>query len=248
MLGPVAPEVRDRFVRALLGVEQLCTRDLRDPEMLCMANRSSARPGQSPLAGEFRDTDISCYSVDMTRYEDSTGRGRGHRGRGRWPEESEFGARWGGPPFGGRRMRRGDIRPALLRTLLDGPAHGYEAIRRLEERTGGLWRPSPGSVYPTLQLLEEQGLLRSHEDAGKRIYELTDIGRAEAEAGPGPERGFPWDNEESLTGHRALRRAVAQLMLASKQVQVAGDPDLLERATAIVKEARQKLYQLLAES
>src|SRR5258708_40196208 len=111
----------------------------------------------------------------MTRYEDSRERGgRGHRGRGRWEEGSGFGTwggppwggpPWGGPPFGGRRMRRGDIRPALLRTLLEGPAHGYEIIRRLEQRTGGLWKPSPGSVYPTLQMLEEQGLLRSTEDA-----------------------------------------------------------------------------------
>jgi DNA-binding PadR family transcriptional regulator len=148
----------------------------------------------------------------------------------------------------GRRMRRGDIRVALLRALEAGPAHGYEIIRRLEEGSGGLWRPSAGSVYPTLQLLEEQGLLTSHEDGGKRVYELTDSGRAEAEAGAGSGRGFPWDSEEGLTGYRALRSAVSQLVLATKQVQVAGEPELVERAAVIVKEARQKLYQLLAES
>ncbi len=145
-------------------------------------------------------------------------------------------------------MRRGDIRPALLRALIEGPAHGYEIIRRLEERSGGLWRPSAGSVYPTLQLLEEQGLLRSHEDGGKRVYELTDEGRAEAESGPEEARAFPWDSGEGLSGHRALRSALSQLFLATKQVQVAGDPALLEAAAGIVKEARQKLYQLLAES
>lgn len=145
-------------------------------------------------------------------------------------------------------MRRGDIRPALLRALLDGPAHGYEIIRRLEERSGGLWRPSAGSVYPTLQLLEEQGLLRSQEDGGKRVYELTDEGRTEAEAGPANGREFPWESEEGLTGHHALRSAVSQLFLAAKQVQVAGDPALLESAAGILREARQKLYQLLAES
>jgi DNA-binding PadR family transcriptional regulator len=145
-------------------------------------------------------------------------------------------------------MRRGDIRVALLGALQSGPAHGYEIIGRLEEGSGGLWRPSAGSVYPTLQLLEEQGLLSSHEDSGKRIYELTETGRAEAASGAGSERGFPWESEEGLTGHRALRSALSQLILATKQVQVAGEPELVERAAAIVKEARQKLYQLLAES
>jgi DNA-binding PadR family transcriptional regulator len=144
-------------------------------------------------------------------------------------------------------MRRGDIKPALLRTLLDGPAHGYEIIRRLEERSGGLWRPSAGSVYPTLQMLEEQGLLRSHEDGGKRVYELTDEGRTEAEASPG-DRGFPWEGDQDLRGHRALRTAMGQLFLATKQVQAAGDPNLVEAAAGILKEARQRLYQLLAEA
>jgi DNA-binding PadR family transcriptional regulator len=145
-------------------------------------------------------------------------------------------------------MRRGDIRPALLQTLLDGPAHGYEIIRRLEERSGGLWRPSAGSVYPTLQLLEEAGQLTSHEDGGKRVYELTETGRTEAEAAPSDSPGFPWGDGEGLTGYRALHNAVAQLVLASKQVQVAGDPALVEQAATIVKDARQKLYQLLAEA
>lgn len=145
-------------------------------------------------------------------------------------------------------MRRGDIRVALLRALRDGPAHGYEIIRRLEEGSGGLWRPSAGSVYPTLQLLEEQGLLTSRDDGGKRVYDLTDSGRAEAESGGGSDHGFPWENEEGMAGHRALRGNVAQLMLATKQIHVAGDPELVERAAAILKEARQKLYQLLAEA
>ena len=74
-------------------------------------------------------------------------------------------------------MRRGDIRTALLTALTDGPAHGYEIIGRLEEKSGGMWRPSPGSVYPTLQLFEDEGLVRSEQRDGKRVYELTDAGR-----------------------------------------------------------------------
>jgi DNA-binding PadR family transcriptional regulator len=142
-------------------------------------------------------------------------------------------------------MRRGDIRQALLRTLADGPAHGYEVIRRLEERSGGLWRPSAGSVYPTLQLLEEQGLLRSREEGGKRVYELTEEGRAEVESQDSGD--MPWEGADVTSGRFALRKAAAQLFLAAKQVGMAGDEARVERATAVLKEARQKLYQLLAE-
>jgi DNA-binding PadR family transcriptional regulator len=143
-------------------------------------------------------------------------------------------------------MRRGDIRQALLWALLDGPAHGYEVMRRLEERSGGLWRPSAGSVYPTLQLLEEQGLLTSREEGGKRIYELTDEGRAEIEAQTAG--GPPWETaEDAASGRHALRGALVQLHMAAKQVAMAGDEARVERATAVLKEARQKLYQLLAE-
>jgi DNA-binding PadR family transcriptional regulator len=129
---------------------------------------------------------------------------------------------------------------------MDGPAHGYEVIRRLEERSGGLWRPSAGSVYPTLQLLEEQGLLTSREDGGKRVYELTDEGRAEIEGNVAG--GLPWETAEgTASGRHALRGAVVQLHLAAKQVAMAADEARVERATAVLKEARQKLYQLLAE-
>ena len=106
---------------------------------------------------------------------------RGGRGGRRGPDwRGEWRGEWGGWRGGGRRMRRGDIRTALLTALEDGPAHGYEVINRLEEKSGGMWRPSPGSVYPTLQLFEDEGLVRSEERDGKRVYELTDAGRAQA--------------------------------------------------------------------
>ena len=86
----------------------------------------------------------------------------------------------GSPRHRGGRMRRGDIRTALLAALSEGPGHGYDVIKTLEEKSGGAWKPSPGSVYPTLQLLEDEGLVRSTERDGKRVYEITDDGRAEA--------------------------------------------------------------------
>src|ERR1035438_9088181 len=104
--------------------------------------------------------------------------------------------------FGGRgpRLRRGDVRPMLLMALLDGPAHGYEVIRRLEERSGGQWRPSPGSVYPALQLLEEEGTLSGHDDGGKKVYKLTETGRALAEQVAARRPAVPWDTEEGPAG------------------------------------------------
>jgi DNA-binding PadR family transcriptional regulator len=96
-------------------------------------------------------------------------------------------------------MRRGEIRFALLSVLSEGPGHGYELIGRLEEKTGGVWRPSPGSVYPTLQLLEDEGLVRSETRDGKRVYELTDAGRAEVErrARARARRGRAWETRVS---------------------------------------------------
>jgi DNA-binding PadR family transcriptional regulator len=152
------------------------------------------------------------------------------------------GPRWGG----GRRMRRGDIRTVLLRALEEGPGHGYEIIQRLEEKTGGMWRPSPGSVYPTLQMLEDEGLVSSEPRDGKRIYTVTEAGRAEA-AERASRGGPPWGEGEPPAGVRKLREAVGQLHLAARQVAHAGREDQVDRTVAIVDEARKKVYAILAE-
>ena len=95
---------------------------------------------------------------------------------------------------GGPRARRGDIRAAVLALLAERQMHGYEMIQELEERTKGVWKPSAGSVYPTLQLLEEEGLIRGTEADGKRRFELTDDGRKAQEAHEGD---APWDQVTS---------------------------------------------------
>ena len=156
------------------------------------------------------------------------------------------GMRWGGGRGGwggGRRMRRGAIRTAVLMSLKDEPAHGYEVMRRLEEMSGGLWRPSPGSVYPHLQMLEDEGLVRSSEAEGSRTYTLTDEGRAEAE-----KAALPWQAANEVDDKlRSLRLAVGQMASAAKQLAGTGETSQIERGIAVIQKARKELYQILAE-
>lgn len=144
-------------------------------------------------------------------------------------------------------MRRGDVRAALLVSLLDGPAHGYELIQRLETKTEGRWRPSPGSVYPHLQLLADEGLVSESERDGRRIFDLTEAGRSQAEERI-TTQGYPWEPMSRGGDHGGLRTAVKDLHMAAKQVGLTGSSESIDRATAIVTDARKKLYLLLAES
>src|SRR6201989_406520 len=100
---------------------------------------------------------------------------------------------FGGPGRGGRgrRARRGDVRAAVLALLADRPMHGYEMIKEIEERSEGAWTPSAGSIYPTLQMLEDEGLIRGEDSDGKRRFTLTDTGRAEQDEKA--EEVAPWD-------------------------------------------------------
>jgi DNA-binding PadR family transcriptional regulator len=125
--------------------------------------------------------------------------------------------------------------------------HGYEMIQEIAERTQNLWRPSPGSVYPTLQLLVDEGLLVARESEGsKKLFELTDDGRAAAEKIETP----PWEEiaEGVEPGHVNLRSAVGQLMGAVAQSAYATSPEQQERIVDIVNNARREIYQILGES
>ena len=178
--------------------------------------------------------------------------------RGRWEEPFVVAA--DGPPFGppgfgrgrggrggpGRRARRGDVRAAALALLSERPMHGYEMIQELEERTGGVWRPSPGAVYPALQLLEDQGLVTADASEGKRRFALTDAGRTEAEALP--ER-TPWDDVTRGIDpvQFQLRDAVGQIAVATRQVAEAGTEQQRAAAAELLTQTRRRLYALLAE-
>ena len=144
---------------------------------------------------------------------------------------------------GPRRMQRGDVRTGVLAVLAEQPGHGYEIIQALEEKSGGAWRPSPGSIYPTLQQLEDEDLVRSSEQDGKRTYELTDAGRVEAERRVEEAGGPPWENAEGGD----LRGGLRTFILAWKQVMVAGTPAQQEQAVTILADARKQLYRLLAD-
>jgi DNA-binding PadR family transcriptional regulator len=143
----------------------------------------------------------------------------------------------------GPRMGRGDVRAAILALLLEKPMHGYQLIQEIEERSGGSWKPSPGSVYPALQLLADEDLVSVAESDGKKTYALTDEGRAQAEAAEGP---APWEGPASRTEHMAaLPKAGAKLAEASMQVMRNGTAAQKEQAIAVLDDARRKIYAIL---
>jgi DNA-binding PadR family transcriptional regulator len=147
---------------------------------------------------------------------------------------------------GGHRARRGDVRAAVLALLDEQPMHGYEMIKELEARSGGAWRPSAGSIYPTLQLLEDEGLIKGEETGGKRRFTLTDEGKAEAGKRSG---ATPWEEVTAGVDPRQLqfREAILQLRAAVQQIARAGNAEQAGRARDVLDEARKALYGILAE-
>ena len=144
------------------------------------------------------------------------------------------------------RMGRGDIRTAILVALAEEPMHGYQIIQAIEARTDGAWKPSPGSIYPTLQLLADEGLVTGEQVGERKVYTLTDAGRETAsESASGP---LPWGARGEKHAERiALPKAGAKLAQAAAQVAHSGTPEQTERAIAIIDDARRKLYAILAE-
>ena len=154
-----------------------------------------------------------------------------------------YGRRYGG---GGPRARRGDVRAAALALLAERPMHGYEMIQEIEQRTQGLWRPSAGSIYPTLALLEDEGLIRGEESEGKRRFALTDEGREQAESRKG---ALPWEQVTAGAdpGEIRLREAFFALRAAVLQVGTAGSEEQAARARDLLDETRKRIYAILAE-
>jgi DNA-binding PadR family transcriptional regulator len=144
------------------------------------------------------------------------------------------------------RARRGAIKGSVLRMLAERPMHGYELISEFEERTGGRWRPSPGSVYPTLAQLEDEGLIRAIDDDGKKRYELTDAGRTWLDEHASDEQGPPW--ERAGFGRRGdLRRLAGEIFGQLQQLGRYGSPAQHDKAKEILGRTRTELYAVLAE-
>ncbi|MGQ4598628.1 helix-turn-helix transcriptional regulator [Nocardia sp. R6R-6] len=181
---------------------------------------------------------------------------RRFRRGGRHGFGAEFGPGFGpgfGPHFGrgrgrGGRGRRGDVRAAVLLLLTERPMHGYELIQQIRERSDDLWRPSPGSIYPALAQLEDEGLVLIEKVAGRKTAKLTDTG-AEYVTAHRDELGDPWAEVKQDVGAQAmdLRALVGQLMGAVAQVAAAGTPQQAARAAELLTETRKSLYRILAE-
>lgn len=169
--------------------------------------------------------------------------GPGVRGSGRGGGRSGRGGRPGRGGHGGRRASRGDVRSAVLALLAEEPMHGYQMIAELDERTNGAWSPSPGSVYPTLQMLEDQGLVEPTAEGGKKVFHLTPQGVEAAEAIDDK----PWESAASDVGHQALRHSARALTAAFQQVARTGSAEQVDRAVTVLNDARRSLYLILAE-
>lgn len=145
------------------------------------------------------------------------------------------------------RPRRGDVRAAILVLLNERPMHGYEMIQEIAERSNGIWKPSPGSVYPTLQLLVDEGLIVGTENGSSRkLFELTEDGRTAAATVVAP----PWDEitEGVDPQHLQLRDALGQLFGAVAQSAHTAGPEQQQRIVDIVNKARREVYQILGEA
>lgn len=193
--------------------------------------------------------------------------GRGPRGEGRGEREGRGGP-WAdfGPDFaeagfdrpgrgghgrpgpGPRRARRGDVRSAILSLLAEEPQNGYQAMSAIAERSDGLWRPGPGSVYPALSGLQDEGLIAPDETVtGRRkVYTLTDEGQAHVTE-HAEKLAAAWEQAtRPHQGYRSLRGEFGQVGMALQQVLAAGTPAQVEAVEAILADTRRAIYGVLA--
>ncbi|MBD0292856.1 MAG: PadR family transcriptional regulator [Jiangellaceae bacterium] len=201
------------------------------------------------LAGDWCRGGPADWLAAMTRHH-----GPGRRGGfpGPW---AFFAGPWGPPGFGGPRghwrgprARRGDIRSAILAVLTEQPMNGYQIIQEISERSGGVWKPSPGSIYPTLQQLEDEGLTRTEEQEGRRIYRLTDEGRAYVDS-HADEMAAVWQamSASAEDDTEDVRPLIGQTAAALWQIMATGTDTQRARARQVLADTRRTLYGILAD-
>jgi DNA-binding PadR family transcriptional regulator len=146
---------------------------------------------------------------------------------------------------GGRgRVPRGDVRAAVLLLLTEEPMHGYQLMQTIGDRSGGRWTPSPGAIYPTLNQLEDEGLVSVTADAGRKLVTLTEAGRRHVE-----EQRAGWPDPFAGSGAPGgnLRGLLEELHVAARQVARSGNDAQRAAAAEILGSARRSLYLLLAD-
>lgn len=193
----------------------------------------------------------------------SHGRRHGHGPKGQnFGPWAMFGGHWGqypfsGPPWGGSgpwsrrppKARRGDVRAAILAVIAESPSNGYQIIQEIAERSGGVWKPSPGSVYPTLQQLEDEGLVQADQGSGRRTFRLTETGLTYVDE-HADEIAATWDSMSAAgdDGDDAgLKPVLGQVAGAMWQILATGTPEQQERAREALSRMRRELYGILAE-
>jgi DNA-binding PadR family transcriptional regulator len=146
------------------------------------------------------------------------------------------------------KVKRGDVRAAALSLLAEGPRNGYQIIQEIAERSGGLWKPSPGSVYPALQQLEDEGLIRAEQTGGRKVYRLTDEGQVYVEE-HADELAAPWAAvaETVDDGAMELHALLGQLHMAVGQATQAATPAQINEVRKVLGNARRAVYAILAE-
>jgi DNA-binding PadR family transcriptional regulator len=178
-----------------------------------------------------------------------------NRGQSPWGPWTMFGGPapfrppWGesGPGWRGIKARRGDVRAAILAVLSDSALNGYQTIQEIAERSGGVWKPSPGSIYPTLQQLEDEGLVRQETEGGRRVFTLTDEGKTYV-AEHADEINAPWQAmAEASSDDDGLKPLIGQVAAAVWQILAVGTPEQQAQGREALIELRKRLYAILAE-
>lgn len=223
-----------------------------------MTKKSTSKKSQTAKSTSDETTTRTNAGKGRGFVADDAGDTRGRRERGRHPRRSDrrmgpgadggFGpprGRPGGRHRGGRRHRRGDVRSALLLLISESPRHGYELMQAIGERTEGAWTPSPGSVYPALQQLQDEGLVQVEADQSKRgIASLTSEGVTYVEENR-ETLSRVWDSVTS-NDSSSLRDAAHGIVQAARQVGQVGTTEQVAAAAAALTAAQRELYLILA--